>query len=117
MFALYRGELIKVIKLAKKKLTNKGFIYEFDIEGGNGKLIEKCEKETKQVNYFGIELTVDADINFLATDDYGFVYGYIFKPRYSRVTKVWASKGVYVPGPVAKVDLGDKDWKKTRVEV
>uniref|UniRef100_A0A3B0MMI8 Uncharacterized protein n=1 Tax=Arsenophonus endosymbiont of Trialeurodes vaporariorum TaxID=235567 RepID=A0A3B0MMI8_9GAMM len=44
MFALYTGELIKVIKLAKKKLTNKGFIYEFDIEGGNGKLIENGGK-------------------------------------------------------------------------
>ncbi|WGL97381.1 hypothetical protein QE177_09115 [Arsenophonus sp. aPb] len=81
------------------------------------KLIEKCEKETKQVDYFGIELTVDADINFLATDDDGFVYGYIFKPEYTRVPKVWGSKGVYVTGPVAKVDLGDKDWKETLVEV
>ncbi|WGL96698.1 hypothetical protein [Arsenophonus nasoniae] len=44
------------------------------------KLIEIYEKETKQVNYFGIELTVDADVNFLATDDEGFVYGYFHKP-------------------------------------
>lgn len=28
------------------------------------KLIEICEKEIKQVDYFGIELTVDAGVNF-----------------------------------------------------
>lgn len=80
------------------------------------KLIEICERETKQVNYFGIELTVDADVNFLAADYDGFVYGYIFKPEYTRVPKAWGSKG-YVPGPIAKVDLVDRDWKETLVEV
>lgn len=81
------------------------------------KLIEKCERETKQVDYFGIELTVDADINFLATDDDGFVYVYAFKPEYSLALKAWVSKGIYAPHPIAKVDLGDKDWKETLVEV
>ncbi|WGL96259.1 hypothetical protein [Arsenophonus nasoniae] len=81
------------------------------------KLIEKCKKETKQVHYFAIELTVDADVNFLATDDDGFVYDYVFKPEYSLALKAWVSKGGYEPHPVAKVDLGDKDWKDTLVEV
>uniref|UniRef100_A0A3B0M1S5 Uncharacterized protein n=1 Tax=Arsenophonus endosymbiont of Trialeurodes vaporariorum TaxID=235567 RepID=A0A3B0M1S5_9GAMM len=83
------------------------------------KLIEKCKQETQQVDYFGIELTVDADVNFIASDDDGFVYGYVFRPEYSRVQKVWASEdeGGHVPHPVAKVDLGDKDWKETLVEV
>ncbi|HGJ5869258.1 hypothetical protein [Arsenophonus nasoniae] len=81
------------------------------------KLIEICVKETKQVDYFGIELTVDADINFLAADDDGFVYGYAFKPEYSLALKAWVSKGGYEPYPVAKVNLGDKDWKETLVEI
>ncbi|WGL96512.1 hypothetical protein [Arsenophonus nasoniae] len=78
------------------------------------KLLEKCERETKQVNYFGIELTIDADINFLATDDDGFVYGYCKKPM--KVPERWKPKFT-LQQPIAKVDLGDKDWKETLVEV
>ncbi|WGL99111.1 hypothetical protein QE177_04300 [Arsenophonus sp. aPb] len=80
------------------------------------KLIEKCERETKDVNYFGIELTVDADINFLATDDDGCVFGYLQMPKYDCVAKVWVpNRGQ--PCPVAIVDLDNKDGKNTLVEV
>ncbi len=80
------------------------------------KLIEICEKETKQVNYFGIELTVDADINFLATDQDGYVFGYYLKPLLEHINCFWLPKRI--PSySIAKVDLGDKDWKDTLVEV
>ncbi|HGJ5855687.1 MAG TPA: hypothetical protein ACHBZ9_15450 [Arsenophonus nasoniae] len=81
------------------------------------KLLEKCERETKQVNYFGIELTVDADINFLATDQDGYVYGYYCKPIFVDKNGIWVPKQDFMTHPVAKVDLGDKDWKETLVEV
>lgn len=81
------------------------------------KLIEKCERETKQVNYFDIELTVDADINFLAVDYDGYVYGYLLKPAVDNLSRIWIHKQGHPPHPVAKVDLGDKNWKETLVEV
>lgn len=80
------------------------------------KLIEKCKKETKQVDYFGIELTVDADINFLAVDHDGLVYGYLQRPTYDCVAKLWVPNGEQ-PCPVAIVDLDNKDSKNTLVEV
>lgn len=81
------------------------------------KLIEICEKETKQVNYFGIELTVDAEANFLATDRDEFVYCYYLKPIRDGIAGVWISKQAHMMHPVARVDLGNKDWKDTLVEV
>lgn len=81
------------------------------------KLIEICEKETKQVNYFGIELTVDADVDFLATDKDGYIYAYYNKPGAISKSEFWVQKESFMPHPIAKVDLGDKDWKETLVEV
>ncbi|HGJ5863970.1 hypothetical protein QE197_11930 [Arsenophonus nasoniae] len=82
------------------------------------KLIEICEKEIKQVDYFGIELTVDAGVNFLAADDEGFVYGYFHKPIIYSTEGIWITKEKdHFYHYVAKVDIGDKDWKETLVEV
>ncbi|MFS1538932.1 MAG: hypothetical protein ACL7BU_09765 [Candidatus Phlomobacter fragariae] len=39
MQVIYHGEMMKIIRLREKKLTNKGLIYQFDTEGESGTLI------------------------------------------------------------------------------
>ncbi|HGJ5877143.1 MAG TPA: hypothetical protein ACHBX0_13265 [Arsenophonus sp.] len=39
MQVIYHGEMMKIIRLKEKKLTNKGLRYQFDTEGGSGTLI------------------------------------------------------------------------------
>ena len=38
MQVIYHGEIMKIIRLKEKKLTNKGLIYQFDTDGWNGTL-------------------------------------------------------------------------------
>ncbi|WP_334473565.1 hypothetical protein [Arsenophonus sp. PmNCSU2021_1] len=38
MQVIYHGEMMKIIRLREKKLTNKGLIYQFDTNGENGTL-------------------------------------------------------------------------------
>ncbi|HGJ5855699.1 hypothetical protein QE197_16815 [Arsenophonus nasoniae] len=81
------------------------------------KLIEICEQETKQVNYFDVELVVNADINYLATDLDGFIYGYIFKPVIDDKHNTWQPSQEYTPHPIARITLDSKNWKDTLVNV
>lgn len=39
MFVFFNDEIVKIIKLREQKITEKGVIYHFDVDGGNGKLI------------------------------------------------------------------------------
>ncbi len=36
MQVIYHGEVMRIIKLKEKKLTNKGLIYQFDTDGESG---------------------------------------------------------------------------------
>jgi len=81
------------------------------------KLIEICEQETKQVNYFDVELVVNADINYLATDQDGFIYGYIFKPVIDNKSNTWLPTQEYTPHPIAIITLDSKNWQETLVNV
>lgn len=39
MFVFFNDEIVKIIKLREQKITEKGVIYHFEVEGGNGSLI------------------------------------------------------------------------------
>ncbi|WP_334473154.1 hypothetical protein [Arsenophonus sp. PmNCSU2021_1] len=44
MSVSYNEEVVKIIRLRERKLTDKGLLYYFDIEGGNGILIGESGK-------------------------------------------------------------------------
>lgn len=44
MSVFYNEEVVKIIRLRERKLTDKGLLYYFDIEGGNGILIGESGK-------------------------------------------------------------------------
>ncbi|PAV11068.1 hypothetical protein CBG25_00820 [Arsenophonus sp. ENCA] len=44
MSVFYNEEVVKIIRLRERKLTDKGLLYYFDIEGGNGTLIGESGK-------------------------------------------------------------------------
>ncbi|WP_063657619.1 hypothetical protein [Candidatus Arsenophonus triatominarum] len=39
MSVFHNDEILKIVKLKKQEFTEKGLIYHFDVEGGNGSLI------------------------------------------------------------------------------
>ncbi|WP_406850759.1 hypothetical protein WH390_15025 (plasmid) [Candidatus Arsenophonus nilaparvatae] len=45
MKVFYNEEIVKIIKLSDRKLTNKGLIYQYDVDGGNGYLIGESGKK------------------------------------------------------------------------
>ncbi|HGJ5876613.1 MAG TPA: hypothetical protein ACHBX0_09805 [Arsenophonus sp.] len=45
MRVIYNEEIVKIIKLRERKLTEKSLIYHFDVNGGNGSLIGKSGKK------------------------------------------------------------------------
>ncbi|ERT13447.1 hypothetical protein [Photorhabdus temperata] len=80
------------------------------------KLKQAYPLETKNVDYFGIQLTVLGSVEYLATDEDGLVCAYDECPR--KDLCAWlASRDNPFYTPVAIVDLEDMDWKDTLVEV
>ncbi|MFS1538381.1 MAG: hypothetical protein ACL7BU_06400 [Candidatus Phlomobacter fragariae] len=45
MFVFYNEEVVKIIRLRERKLTEKGLFYHFDVNGGNGSLIGESGKK------------------------------------------------------------------------
>uniref|UniRef100_A0A3B0LXN9 Uncharacterized protein n=1 Tax=Arsenophonus endosymbiont of Trialeurodes vaporariorum TaxID=235567 RepID=A0A3B0LXN9_9GAMM len=81
------------------------------------KLIKTCEQETKQVNYFDVELVVNSYINYLATNQDGFIYGYIFKLVIDNKYNTWLPTQEYTPHSIAIITLYSKNWQDTLVNV
>lgn len=68
---------------------------------------------TKTVNYFGINVTVPANIKYIATHSDGFVFGFYHKPETGLV--FWKS---YDREPVKLMQIEfDGDWCKSLQEV
>ncbi|QBY46578.1 hypothetical protein QE197_22120 (plasmid) [Arsenophonus nasoniae] len=44
MFVFHNDEILKIIKLRERKMTEKGLMYHFDVNGGNGSLIGESGK-------------------------------------------------------------------------
>ncbi|HGJ5877458.1 MAG TPA: hypothetical protein ACHBX0_15140 [Arsenophonus sp.] len=44
MCVFYNDEIVKITKLRERKLTEKGLMYHFDVDGGNGSLIGESGK-------------------------------------------------------------------------
>jgi len=75
------------------------------------KIIKQIQK---QVNYFGITLSVPSWSNYLATDSDGEVWAFCNKPKAEG--KDWVlSRGIEAEH-VANVDLEGEDWKNTLVK-
>lgn len=80
------------------------------------KLIKSLPIETKIIDCFDIQLRVLRLVEWLATDEDGFIYAYREEPRLG--DGAWlASKFDSFCMPVAIVDLEDMDWKDTLVQV
>ncbi|PAV02886.1 hypothetical protein CBG25_08290 [Arsenophonus sp. ENCA] len=43
-------EIVKITRLRKRKITEKGLMYHFDVEGGNGSLIGESGKRIFVIN-------------------------------------------------------------------
>ena len=77
------------------------------------KLLKSKLQRTKEVEYFGLALTVPGDARHIATDNDGSVYAGIDKPE--TFGNYWLFKdGYYL---IAFVDLECMDWKDTLVEL
>lgn len=75
----------------------------------------KISKKFKNVNYFGLTLTVEKTAKFLATDADGTIYSFTVEPEISRIQKVvWVGKGTEW---IAEVDLEGLNWQETLVEL
>ncbi|NHB87842.1 hypothetical protein [Photorhabdus tasmaniensis] len=80
------------------------------------KLIKSLTTETKNVDYFGIQLTVLRLVEYLATDEDGLIYAYREEPKLD--DWAWlASKFDSFCMPVAIVDLENVDWKDTLIQI
>lgn len=72
-------------------------------------LVESCYKT---VNYFGLSLTVPKNIDYIATNSNGNVYGYFREPE--RCSEFWDSHYDGFPKVIlATVNLHGLDWKET----
>lgn len=66
----------------------------------------------KTVNYFGLSLTVPEDIDYIATNSYGGVYGYFSEPELC--DEFWDNRRYGIPKVrLATVNLHGLDWKET----
>ncbi len=66
----------------------------------------------KTVNYFGLSLTVPEDIDYVATNSYGVVYGYFSEPELC--DEFWDTHYDGFPKVrLATVNLHGLDWKET----
>lgn len=50
MSVFYKEEVVKIIRLRERKLTDKGLVYHFDVNGGNGSLIGESGKKIFVIN-------------------------------------------------------------------
>ncbi len=50
MSVFHNEEIIKIIRLRERKLTDRGLLYYFDVEGGNGTLIGESGKRIFTTN-------------------------------------------------------------------
>ncbi|HGJ5857817.1 MAG TPA: hypothetical protein ACHBZ9_13305 [Arsenophonus nasoniae] len=50
MSVFYNEEVVKIIRLREQKLTDKGLVYHFDVNGGNGSLIGESGKKIFVIN-------------------------------------------------------------------
>lgn len=66
---------------------------------------------SKEVDYFGIKLTVPSDLMYIATDADGLVYGYFDEPTINLALwwRSWSDNSI----TLATVELGDTDWRET----
>ncbi|MFS1539896.1 MAG: hypothetical protein ACL7BU_15770 [Candidatus Phlomobacter fragariae] len=44
MSVFHNDEIVKITKLRERKITEKGLMYHFDVDGGNGSLIGESGK-------------------------------------------------------------------------
>ena len=66
----------------------------------------------KTVNYFGLSLTVPEDIDYIATDSYGGVYGYFSEPE--PCSEFWDTHYDGFPKVrLATVNLHGLNWRET----
>lgn len=70
----------------------------------------------KTVDYFGIQITVESDINYLATTSSGVVIAFEQEPELDPKCG-WLSQWEDFTISVATVDLEGRDWKETLLEV
>lgn len=67
---------------------------------------------SKEVDYFGIKLTVPSDVMCIATDSEGLVYGYYNKPKLT--DRYWNVSDMYDHVvSLATVELEGTDWRET----
>lgn len=75
----------------------------------------KISNRFKKVNYFGLELVVEKEAKFLATDENGGVYSFTKETEINKDNEsVWYGKGTEW---IAEVDLEGLDWRETLVEL
>lgn len=66
----------------------------------------------KTVNYFGLSLTVPEDIDYIATNSYGVVYGYFSEPELC--DEFWDNRCHGIPKVrLATVNLHGLNWRET----
>ena len=66
----------------------------------------------KTVNYFGLYLTVPENIDYIATNSYGVVYGYFSEPELC--DEFWDNRRYGIPKVrIATVNLHGLDWAET----
>ena len=74
---------------------------------------------TKKVNYFGVEVSIPVNADYLACDADGQLYAYMDeKPETLFYSKEWDNGEVSdVSGPICIMDLEEMDWKETLMEM
>lgn len=80
-----------------------------------------AKKFEKIINYFGVQIVIPSEHNYIATNADGSVYSYQFEPKKSQHGPTFAC---YSPGGnlfsgkfITKVDLEDQNWITTVVKV
>ena len=81
------------------------------------KLKRTFSKTVKPVIYFGIEINIPTEHNFVATDSDGFVYSYKCNPVINDALRVFQDRSAAEDESICAVDLEGLDWKETLVEI
>ena len=55
------------------------------------KLKNYCPRPMREVEYYGVSISIPADHEWVATDADGEIYSYSDKPEYSEDTMIWGS--------------------------
>jgi len=76
--------------------------------------MKRLEGKDKKINYFGIELYIYHEVEYLTTDQDGEVTAHYDKPVCCHELYYWHSENEW---HICNVDLEGMDWKETLMEL